>query len=100
MKKLILGMMLVMVFLSFSNDKGIDRYDFNELKLRVEATHIKKELKQKRKTILSNVFRDENLLFNDRVLEKNDFEELKLRTKASCPREGLKRKRRLNNFFW
>lgn len=100
MKKLILSTMLVMVFLTFSNDREIDKDDFNDLKSRVEATHIKKELKQKRKVILSNVFRDERLLFNNKKIDKNDFEDLKLRAKASSPREELKRKMMLNHLFW
>jgi hypothetical protein len=58
MKKLILGMMLVMGFLSFSNyiDDCVDRHDFDDLKLRAEAGYNKEELKRKTRVMLSNVF--------------------------------------------
>jgi len=58
MKKLILGTTLVMVFLSFSNDRDnyVDRHDLDDLKLRAEAGYNKEELKRKRKVMLSNIF--------------------------------------------
>jgi len=67
MKKVILGMMLVMGFLSFSNyrDNCVDRHDFDDLKLKAEAGYNKEELKRKRKVMLSNVFGDNRFLSND-----------------------------------
>ena len=80
MKKLILGMMLVMVFLSFSNDRDncVDRHDFDDLKLRAEAGYneeqqYKEELNRKRKVMLSNVFGDNRSLSDDSDSGRVDY---------------------------
>lgn len=98
MKKLILSLMLVMIFLSFSNDKGVSRHDFNDLKLRTEASY---KNKLKSKIMLTNVFDDNRLLFNDKDVYKHDFGDLKLKTEAGYNREEQKRKRKvmLTNVF-
>ncbi|WP_028856032.1 hypothetical protein [Psychrilyobacter atlanticus] len=80
MKKLILSMMLIMVFLSFSSNKDMSKPDFNNQKLWTKTSCNRS-------------------LFND--IDRHDFSDLRLRTGAGYNREEQKRKRKvmLTNVF-
>ncbi|MCS5420964.1 MULTISPECIES: hypothetical protein [Psychrilyobacter] len=100
MKKLILGMMLVTVFLSFSKDrdKGVDRHDFDNNK------SLSNDSDNGRVDYFDDlVFNNKRSLSNDRNrgVDRQDFDDFKLRRKPSYNKEELKRKREvmLNNMF-
>lgn len=95
MKKLILSMMLIMIFLSFYNNKDIKKTDFNDPKLKASYN----EREQKKKIMLTYVFSDSKSLLND--IDRPNFGNQKLRIETTDNREEQKRKRiiMLTNVF-
>lgn len=97
MKKLILSIMLIMVFVSFSSNKDTSKSDFNNQKLWTKTSYNKRE--EKREKMIIDISTDNGTLFND--IDRHDFSDLRLRTGAGYNREEQKRKRKvmLTNVF-